>query len=201
MCDTIENADVVSYSAIPNFPIPTVSFHSGKMVFGTISNVPVMCMQGRFHYYEGYSLAKCCLPVRIMHLFGITHLIITNAAGSLNENYNIGDLVVLKDHINLLGLSGFSPLRGPNEDLFGPRFLPLNKSYDKKLREYAIDAADKLGITHETHEGVYSCTGGPAFETVAECRMLKLLGADCVGMSTVHEVRLKKVLYCVLLYS
>lgn len=187
----IENADVFPYHEIPHFPVTTVEFHSSRMVFGTIKDVPVMCMQGRFHYYEGYSLSKCCMPVRVMKLIGITHLVVTNAAGSINETYNIGDIMIIKDHINLLGLSGISPLRGPNEKLFGPRFLPMNKAYDKELREQALEIAHELGLSNEVHEGVYLCTGGPTFETVAECRMLQLLGADCVGMSTVHEVSFK----------
>lgn len=191
LCEAVEDVDIIPYNTIPFFPVTTVSFHSSKMVFGTLSDVPVMCMQGRFHYYEGYSLAKCCMPIRVMHLVGITHLIITNAAGSVNDTYNVGDLVILKDHINLLSLSGVNPLRGPNEDRFGPRFLPMNKAYDEKLREYALTIADELGIRNEIHEGVYLCTGGPTFETVAECRMIRLLGADCVGMSTVHEVSYK----------
>lgn len=184
----MEDTDVIPYHKIPYFPMTTVAFHSSKMIFGTIKSVPVMCLQGRFHYYEGFSLSKCCMPVRVMKLIGITHLIITNAAGSINETYNIGDLMILKDHINLLSLAGISPLRGQNEDRFGPRFLPMNKAYDKELREHALAVADELGIGNETHEGVYMCTGGPTFETVAECQMVRLMGADCVGMSTVHEV-------------
>lgn len=142
---------------------------------------------------------------------GITHLIITNAAGSLNEKYNVGDIMIIKDHVNLLSLAGLNPLRGPNESLFGPRFLAMNKAYDENLKKVALEIARELDVTNEVREGmsiqfdlsaeqifyscamldfagVYACTGGPTYETVAEARLLKLLGADCVGMSTVHEV-------------
>lgn len=191
LADSIENADIIPYDTIPNFPISTVEGHSGKMIFGIIKNVPVMCMQGRFHYYEGYSLTKCSMPVRVMKLVGISHLIITNAAGSVNETYNVGDLMIIKDQINMLSLAGCNPLRGPNVALFGPRFLPMNKAYDAQLRKYALNIANELNIADEVHEGVYMCTGGPTYETVAESRLIKLLGADCVGMSTVHEVSTK----------
>lgn len=188
LAESVDNADVIPYANIPNFPVSTVQGHSGKMVFGMIKSVPVMCMQGRFHFYEGYSLSKCCMPIRVMKLVGITHLIVTNAAGSVNEKYNVGDLMIIKDQINLLGLAGCSPLRGPNENIFGPRFLPMNKAYDAQLRKHAMHIANELHIADEVHEGVYLCTGGPAYETVAECRLVRLLGADCIGMSTAHEV-------------
>lgn len=147
-----------------------------------------MCMQGRFHYYEGYPLAKCCMPIRVMKLVGVTNLIATNAAGGLNEKYNVGDIVIVKDHINLMGFAGNNPLQGPNDTRFGPRFPPMNKAYDIDLKHRALKIARDLGIEHLVHEGVYTCLGGPNYETVAELRMLKILGVDCVGMSTVHEV-------------
>lgn len=147
-----------------------------------------MCMQGRFHYYEGYPLAKCSMPIRVMKLVGVTHLIATNAAGGLNENYNVGDIVIVKDHINLMGFAGNNPLQGPNDTRFGPRFPPMNKAYDIRMKQHALDIAKDLGISDQVHEGVYTCLGGPNYETVAELKMLKILGVDCVGMSTVHEV-------------
>lgn len=186
--ESIENADVIPYQTIPNFPVSTVDGHRGQMVIGTIKTVPVLCMQGRFHFYEGYSLAKCSMAVRVMKLVGVTHLIITNAAGGLNEKYNIGDIMIIKDHISLMGLASNNPLRGPNEARFGPRFSAMNKVYDQKLRNDALDIAKELHISNEVHEGVYMCVCGPTYETVAEARMLKLLGVDCVGMSTVPEV-------------
>lgn len=188
LAESIDNAEIVPYQSIPNFPVSTVEGHAGQMIFGTINDVDVMCMQGRFHYYEGYPLAKCCMPIRVMKLVGVTHLIATNAAGGLNENYNVGDIVIVKDHINLMGFAGNNPLQGPNDTRFGPRFPPMNKAYDATLKRRAKKIAVDLGITGQVHEGVYTCLGGPNYETVAELRMLKILGVDCVGMSTVHEI-------------
>lgn len=192
--DCIENAEIIQYKEIPNFPVSTVEGHLGQLVFGDIKGVPVMCMQGRFHYYEGYSLAKCCMPIRVMKIIGITHLIVTNAAGSLNEKYNVGDIVVMKDHINFLGLAGISPLRGVNESRFGPRFLPTNNSYDGALVAHALDIADEMNLKNSVHEGVYVCVGGPTYESIAEARLLVAFGGDCAGMSTVHEV--SSIFFC-----
>lgn len=147
-----------------------------------------MCMQGRFHYYEGYPLAKCCMPVRVMKLVGCTHLIATNAAGGLNKSYEVGDIMILKDHINFMGFAGNNPLQGPNDPRFGPRFPPMNKAYDSDLIKLAKQTGTELGIENNIHEGVYTCLGGPNYETVAELKMLRILGVDAVGMSTVHEV-------------
>ncbi|XP_031634492.1 purine nucleoside phosphorylase-like [Contarinia nasturtii] len=188
LAESIENADQIPYQSIPNFPVSTVEGHAGQLIFGTINNVAVMCMQGRFHYYEGYPLAKCCMPIRVMKLVGVTHLIATNAAGGLNEKYNVGDIVIVKDHINLMGFAGNNPLQGPNDTRFGPRFPPMNRAYDSKMKQLAMKIACDLDIKNQIHEGVYTCLGGPNYETVAELRMLKILGVDCVGMSTVHEV-------------
>lgn len=123
-----------------------------------------------------------------MKLVGVTHLIATNAAGGLNADYKVGDIVIVKDHINIMGFAGNNPLQGPNDTRFGPRFPPMNKAYDLKLREYALQISQEMGIANEVHEGVYTCLGGPNYETVAELKMLKILGVDAVGMSTVHEV-------------
>lgn len=188
LAESIENPDIVPYHTIKNFPVSTVEGHAGQMIFGTINGVSVMCMQGRFHYYEGYSLVKCCMPIRVMKLVGVTHLIATNAAGGLNDKFNIGDIIIVKDHINLMGFAGNNPLQGPNDERFGPRFPPMNKAYDQKMIQYAHDIAKDMKIDHEVHDGVYTCLGGPSYETVAELNMLKILGVDCVGMSTVHEV-------------
>lgn len=196
LADSLENFDSFPYQTIPNFPVSTVEGHAGQMIFGTINGVPIMCMQGRFHYYEGYPLAKCSMPIRVMKLVGVTHLIATNAAGGLNENYNVGDIVIVRDHINLMGFAGNNPLQGPNDNRFGPRFPPMNKAYDGQMRAFAKDIAKELGIDKEVHEGVYTCLGGPNYETVAELKMLKILGVDCVGMSTVHEVKINISIYC-----
>lgn len=163
--------------------------HVGKLVFGYLSGVPVVCMKGRFHYYEGYPLWKCAMPVRVMKLLGVSYLIATNAAGGLNSKYNVGDIMLVKDHINIMGFAGNNPLQGPNDERFGPRFPPMNKAYDKELLANCKKVAVEVGIDKNAiHEGVYACLGGPNFETVAELRMLKMLGVDAVGMSTVHEV-------------
>lgn len=145
-------------------------------------------MKGRFHYYEGYPLWKCAMPVRVMKLLGVSYLIATNAAGGLNSNYNVGDIMLVKDHINIMGFAGNNPLQGPNDERFGPRFPPMNKAYDKELLSNVKKIAVEIGLDDGLHEGVYACLGGPNFETVAELRMLKMLGVDAVGMSTVHEV-------------
>lgn len=189
LAESLTHPDIISYESIPNFPVSTVDGHAGQMIFGKINDIPVMCMQGRFHYYEGYPLAKCCMPIRVMKLVGVTHLIATNAAGGLNENFNVGDIVIVKDHINLMGFAGNNPLQGPNDTRFGPRFPPMNKAYDEQMKRHALEIAGELGIEDQVHEGVYTCLGGPNYETVAELKMLKILGVDCVGMSTVHEVR------------
>lgn len=162
--------------------------HVGKLVFGYLCGVPVVCMKGRFHYYEGYPLWKCAMPVRVMKLLGVSYLIATNAAGGLNSKYNVGDIMLVKDHINIMGFAGNNPLQGPNDERFGPRFPPMNKAYDKDLLINAKKIAEDIEIDDTIHEGVYACLGGPNFETVAELRMLKMLGVDAVGMSTVHEV-------------
>lgn len=145
-------------------------------------------MKGRFHYYEGYPLWKCAMPVRVMKLVGVSYLIATNAAGGLNSNYKVGDIMLVRDHINIMGFAGNNPLQGPNDERFGPRFPPMNKAYDKELLNNVKRIAKEIGIGDTIHEGVYACLGGPNFETVAELRMLKMLGVDAVGMSTVHEV-------------
>jgi len=188
LAESLKDADVFPYEDIPNFPVSTVEGHAGQMIFGILDNVPVMCMQGRFHYYEGYPLAKCSMPIRVMKLVGVTHLIATNAAGGLNPKYNVGDIVIVKDHINLMGFAGNNPLQGPNDTRFGPRFPPMNKAYDRTMKDYAFEISKELDIENQVHEGVYTCLGGPNYETVAELKMLRILGVDCVGMSTVHEI-------------
>lgn len=189
LAEALTDTIVFPYEQIPNFPVSTVEGHVGQLVFGYLSGVEVVCMQGRFHYYEGYPLWKCAMPVRVMKLVGVSHLIATNAAGGLNGSYKVGDLMLVRDHINLMGFAGNNPLQGPNDERFGPRFPPMNKAYDKELLIQAKKIWKEEGFGEESiHEGVYTCLGGPNFETVAELRMLKMLGVDAVGMSTVHEV-------------
>ncbi|KAJ8688248.1 hypothetical protein QAD02_024043 [Eretmocerus hayati] len=186
--DTLSQKQCFPYEEIPHFPSSTVKGHAGQMVFGYLQGVPVMCMQGRFHYYEGYPLWKCAMPVRVMKLVGATHLIVTNAAGGLNPNYNVGDIMLMKDHINMMGFAGNNPLQGPNDERFGPRFPPMNRAYDKELLGLCDKVVEEMGIQNIVHKGVYTCLGGPNYETVAELRALRTLGIDAVGMSTVHEV-------------
>uniref|UniRef100_A0A182MW19 Purine nucleoside phosphorylase n=1 Tax=Anopheles culicifacies TaxID=139723 RepID=A0A182MW19_9DIPT len=189
LADQLTDVDSFDYETIPHFPISTVPGHKGRLVFGFLAGVPVLCMQGRFHYYEGYSLAKCSMPVRVMRLVGCTHLIVTNAAGATNSNLHVGDIMLIKDHINLMGFAGNCPLLGPNDDRFGPRFLGMAKAYDPGMLQVAKDVAKCVpGLSSILREGVYCCVGGPNFETVAEGRLLALLGVDAIGMSTVHEI-------------
>lgn len=188
LADALTSPLVFPYESIPNFPLSTVEGHVGQLVFGYLAGVPVVCMQGRFHYYEGYPLWKCAMPVRVMKLVGVTHLIATNAAGGLNKSYKVGDIMLVRDHINMMGFAGNNPLQGPNDIRFGPRFPPMNTAYDRNYIKKARLIAAEEGLGDAVHEGVYTCLGGPNFETVAELKMLGMLGVDAVGMSTVHEV-------------
>lgn len=180
----------ISYKEIPGFKPSHVPGHSGELVFGHLgsNSTPVMCMVGRFHYYEGHSFFSNTLPIRVGKLLGVEYLIVTNAAGGVNSDYKSGDLMVINDHINLPGLAGQHPLRGLNLDSFGPRFLPLSDAYDFDLRLKLFQTAEELGFTRSIHEGTYFYASGPTFESRAECRMLRIIGADAVGMSTVPEV-------------
>jgi len=181
----LKDQDVMPYENLPNFPVSTVAGHAGRFVFGELEGKTVVCMQGRVHPYEGYDYAKAAMPVRVMKLLGIDTLILTNAVGGLNRNYKVGDMVALKDYIFLPGLAGNSPLRGPNDERFGPRFLTMANAYDRRLRKLALETAEEIGVT--VHEGVYIMCGGPQFESPAENRFLNSLGGDVVGMSVAHE--------------
>lgn len=187
LADTMEDPSVFPYGDIPDFPISTVPGHPGRLVFGILKGTPVVCMQGRFHNYEGYTLWKCAMPIRVMKLIGVKTVILTNAAGGINENYNVGDIMIVKDHINMPGFAGDSPLRGKNDERWGPRFPGMTNLYDPKLRTIAKAVAKNTGLGNVVREGVYVMVGGPSYETVAELKLLRLVGADAVGMSTVHE--------------
>lgn len=180
--DTIEDPIVIDYKDIPNFLISTVDSHAGKLIFGTVAGKKVVCMSGRFHSYEGYDFEQLVIPVRLFKLLGVKATILTNAAGAVNESYRPGDIMIVKDHIKL---AGHSPLRGPNVDEFGPRFFDVTNMYTPALRKLAKDCAE--GIDLKVHEGVYYFFTGPQFETPAEIRAVRILGADAVGMSTVTE--------------
>nr|CAD7605084.1 unnamed protein product [Timema genevievae] len=183
LADTLDQKQNFPYHSIPDFPLSTVPGHVGQLVFGLLEGVPVLCMQGRFHYYEGYPIWKCAMPVRVMKLVGITHMIVTNAAGGLGDGYKVGDVMIIKDHVNFLGLAGVNPLRGPNDDKFGIRFPAMNKAYDEDLRNDAKRIAKELDIDTHVHEGVYACVGGPSYETIAELRMMKMMGINAIGKS------------------
>ena len=180
--EQLMNPAEIEYDDIPGFPLSTVPGHAGKFIVGTVRDKRVLVMSGRFHSYEGYSMEKVTLPVRVMSMIGVKTLIVTNAAGAVNESFKPGDLVIIDDYINL---SGRNPLRGKNLDRFGPRFPDMTYAYDPELRAVAEQEAKKLGI--DVRHGVYCWMNGPSFETPAEIRMSRILGADLVGMSTVPE--------------
>ena len=173
----------IPYDAIPHFPVSTVESHAGQLVCGRLRGVPVLVMEGRFHYYEGYSLQQVTFPVRVMKALGAEILVVTNAAGCINADYQLADIVLIDDHINLLP---DNPLRGANDDRLGPRFPDMSRPYDPALSQAALGAARELGIP--LHKGVLVAVSGPNLETRAEYRLLRLLGADVVSMSTVPEV-------------
>lgn len=171
------------YSEIPNFPVSTVEGHTGALVFGTVGTKKVVAMQGRFHYYEGYSMQEVTFPVRVFKMLGITKLIVSNASGGVNPEYRVGSIVLIKDHINM---QPEHPLRGANDKRFGPRFVNMSTPYSDKMIAKVQEIAAQSNI--KVHTGIYLGLQGPTFETPAEYRMVKILGADCVGMSTVPEV-------------
>ncbi|MFC0271512.1 purine-nucleoside phosphorylase [Metabacillus herbersteinensis] len=183
LADEIENPVKIPYNEIPNFPVSTVEGHAGQLVFGTLMGTEVVAMQGRFHFYEGYGLDKVTFPVRVMKEIGVETLIVTNAAGGINESFEPGDLMILSDHINNMGQN---PLIGPNDPKLGVRFPDMTQAYDRELREIAKNVAAELSIP--VREGVYVANTGPTYETPAEIRALRTLGGDAVGMSTVPEV-------------
>ncbi|XP_034019874.1 purine nucleoside phosphorylase-like [Thalassophryne amazonica] len=188
LADMLKDPVAFSYKDIPNFLQSTVRGHTGRLVFGTLKGRPCVCMQGRFHLYEGYPVQKIVLPIRVFKLLGVETVILTNAAGSLNQDFKVGDIMVIKDHLNMPGFAGNNPLAGPNDERFGVRFPCMSDAYDRELQQLAVSVGQELGYSDFLREGVYCVLGGPSFETIAECRMLNRLGADAVGMSTVHEV-------------
>ncbi|PAU95261.1 purine-nucleoside phosphorylase [Aliifodinibius salipaludis] len=183
LADEIDVVDSISYSEIPHFPDSTVEGHAGKLLFGSLSGKKVVAMQGRFHYYEGYSMQEIAFPPRVLHAMGAETLIVSNASGGMNPNYSRGDIMLINDHINMFG---DNPLIGPNDDELGPRFPDMSDPYTESLRKVAEKVALKKGI--KMHEGVYLALSGPTMETKAEYRFLRNIGADVVGMSTVPEV-------------
>jgi purine-nucleoside phosphorylase len=186
LADSVEEADRIPSADVPNWPQSTVEGHAGQLVLGRFQGHAVLCQQGRVHAYEGLSMKQITLPVRVMFELGIKLLIVTNAAGGVNQAYRPGDIMLISDHINLPGMAGHNPLMGMNDASLGPRFPDMGAAYDGDLRDLAMRVA--LGSGTVLQQGVYCCLSGPAFETPAEVRMLKALGADAVGMSTAPEV-------------
>ena len=182
LADSITEADIIPYRDIPHFKASTAVGHKGNLIFGLLGNIPVMAMQGRFHYYEGYTMQEVTFPVRVMSRFGIKRLLVSNAAGGINPSFSVGDLMIITDHISFMP----NPLIGKNIEEMGPRFPDMTTVYSRQLRQKAHDVANKFGIT--LREGVYVAETGPTYETPAEYRMFGLLGGDAVGMSTVPEV-------------
>lgn len=186
LADEIEDAVSIPYEEIPHWPSSTVIGHSGNLVIGRLAGQTVIAQRGRAHFYEGYSMAQVTFPVRVMQQLGIEILILTNAAGGLNKSFEVGDVMLIEDHINFPGMAGNNPLMGANDERIGPRFVNLAQAYDGQLRRLAIQEAAQLGIT--LRRGVYFHLSGPFFESPAEIRFLARLGGDAVGMSTANEV-------------
>lgn len=183
MAEYIEDRVAINYVDIPGFPVSTVEGHAGRLVAGKLMGKPVLAMQGRFHFYEGYPMEEVTFPVRVMKLLGIKYLIVTNAAGGVNREFEPGDLMAINDHINMMGSN---PLKGKNLDQFGPRFPAMTGAYDKQLLDIAHQCATRKQI--QLRSGVYCSVQGPSYETPAEIKMVETIGGDAVGMSTVPEV-------------
>jgi purine-nucleoside phosphorylase len=186
LADAVQKADVIPYGDLPNWPTSTVHGHAGRLVIGELEGQKVFIMQGRIHFYEGYSMSQITLPVRVMQRLGIEMMIVTNAAGGVNPSFTPGDVMLITDNLNLIGMMGMNPLMGPNIDEIGPRFPDMSQAYDRNLMDVARSAASKNSIALQ--EGVYCALSGPSFEGPADLRFLRLAGADAVGMSTVPEV-------------
>lgn len=185
LADRVNQAVSIPYASIPNWPTSTVQGHVGRLVAGELFGAPVLVQQGRAHFYEGYSMAEVTLPVRVMKRLGIDILILTNAAGAIHPDFQPGDVMLITDHIALVSMTGFNPLRGPNIDEFGPRFPDMSQIYDRGLGDICRAEAKAAGI--DLREGVYCGLSGPSFESPADLRFLRAIGADAVGMSTVPE--------------
>ena len=186
LAETIQNATSIPYCELPDWPISTVMGHSGKLVIGELEDHPILAMQGRIHFYEGYTMQQVTMPVRVMQRLGIKILIVTNAAGAIHPDFVPGEVMLITDNLNLAGMSGLNPLIGPNLDEFGPRFPDMSQAYDRQLCDLARKVAREANLP--LREGVYAGLSGPSFESPADLRFLRIAGADAVGMSTVSEV-------------
>lgn len=186
LANSVEQADTIPFGDVPHWPTSTVHGHAGRLVIGQLEGQPVLVMQGRIHFYEGYSMSQVTLPVRVMQRLGVEILIVTNAAGGVNPDFVPGDVMLITDNLNMVGMVGNNPLMGPNLDEFGPRFPDMSRAYDLELMTLARNTAQAADLT--LREGVYCGLSGPSFESPADLRFLRLVGADSVGMSTVPEV-------------
>jgi len=186
LAQAIQNATIIPYRELPDWPVSTVMGHTGQLVIGELEGQSVLAMQGRIHYYEGYTMQQVTMPVRVMQRLGIEILIVTNAAGAIQPDFVPGDVMLITDNLNLAGMSGLNPLIGPNLDEFGPRFPDMSQSYDRQLCDLARKVAREGNLL--LREGVYAGLSGPSFESPADLRFLRMAGADAVGMSTVSEV-------------
>ena len=186
LAEEIQNPDIISVNEIPHWPKPTVEGHSGRLILGQLQNKNVIVLQGRNHFYEGYSVYQITIPIRVMIALGIKYFIVTNAAGGMNPNFTPGDLMIINNHINFPGMAGNNPLRGPNNDSIGPRFPDMTYPYDRDLISLAHRIAGENNFN--LREGVYAYVAGPSFETPAEIKFLQMVGGDAVGMSTVPSV-------------
>jgi purine-nucleoside phosphorylase len=186
MAEALVAPATIPFAELPHFPVPGVEGHAGRILLGRLGERRVLLMQGRVHFYEGYSMAEVTLPIRVMQRMGIGTLIVTNAAGGVNPDFHPGDVMLITDHLNFVGMMGQNPLMGPNYDELGPRFPDMSQAYDRSLLNIARQVAAREGV--HLREGVYAGLSGPSFESPADLRFLRLAGADAVGMSTVHEV-------------
>ena len=186
LSESIDDPTIIPYHELPGWPISTVEGHAGELVIGNLEGKDVLVMNGRIHFYEGYEMSQVTLPIRVMQRLGIEIVLVTNAAGGINQDFIPGNPMLITDHLNLLGMAGVNPLRGPNLDEFGTRFPDMSQAYDKKLQDIARSVAKEQGLT--LYEGIYVCLAGPTFETPADLRFLLGAGVDAVGMSTVPEV-------------
>ncbi len=186
LSESIQDPTIIPYHELPGWPLSTVEGHAGELIIGKLEEKDVLVMNGRIHFYEGYEMSQVTLPIRVMQRLGIEIVVVTNAAGGINQDFNPGNPMLITDHLNLLGMAGPNPLRGPNLEEFGTRFPDMSQAYDRKLIEIARNVAKELEIT--LYEGIYVCLAGPTFETPADLRFLLNAGVDAVGMSTVPEV-------------
>ena len=190
LAESIQNPVIIPYTVLPHWPISTVIGHQGSLVIGNLAGQDIIVMKGRVHFYEGYSMQQVTFPVRVLQRLGVEILVVTNAAGAVNQTFSPGDVMLIKDHLNLVGMAGNSPLRGPNLEEFGLRFPDMSQAYDRSLSSLVKETASANGII--LREGVYACLAGPSFETPADLRFLEIAGVDAVGMSTVPEVTIAR---------